>query len=139
MAFVDIYFSLGSNLGDRRGNILRGLEGLDKELGTTNRAISKLIESKPQGFKSRNDFINCCARYRVYREEDTILQCERILDLCKRLESEAGREDHPLFDKDGNRIYQDRQLDIDILFFGKDLYDKVFYAIRRINYNRKKK
>ncbi len=26
-----------------------------------------------------------------------------------------------------------------ILFFGKDLYDKVFYAIRRINYNRKKK
>ena len=34
-----------------------------------------------------------------------------------------GRTDLPEYDADGNRIYHSRVIDIDILFFGKEIID----------------
>ncbi|MBQ2150613.1 MAG: 2-amino-4-hydroxy-6-hydroxymethyldihydropteridine diphosphokinase, partial [Bacteroidales bacterium] len=50
MAFVNIYFSLGSNIGDRERNIMEALRLMDEAFGVHYSALSRLIETKPMGF-----------------------------------------------------------------------------------------
>ena len=57
-----VYLSLGSNLGDRRANILSAVGELDRSLGRPHSAISSLIETSSWGFEGA-DFINCAVLY----------------------------------------------------------------------------
>ena len=41
-----------------------------------------------------------------------------VLKICKRIERAMGRKDAPEYAADGSRIYHDRIIDIDILFYG---------------------
>lgn len=41
-----------------------------------------------------------------------------ILEICKSIERRLGREEKPLYDEEGRRIYTSRPIDIDILLFG---------------------
>lgn len=106
-----VYLSLGSNLGDRRANILSAVGELDRSLGRPHSAISSLIETRSWGFEGA-DFINCAVLY------ETELPPEELLSVCKRIEREMGRRENPEFDTAGHRIYHDRVIDIDILLYG---------------------
>ena len=119
MAFVSVYFSLGSNLGDRIGNLEEALLRLDKALGCHWTALSKVIETKAWGFNGAK-FLNAAVMYRIFRENDTEAQALGILAECKRIEKEMGREEDLEFDADGRRVYHSRLIDIDILFFGTE-------------------
>ena len=44
---------------------------------------------------------------------------ENILRICKQIERSMGRTDAPEYDPDGSRIYHNRIIDIDILFYGE--------------------
>ena len=117
MAFVSIYFSLGSNLGDRRENILEALRRLDEALGAHWKALSRLIETKPVGFVG-GKFLNGVVLYRIPEGADAEQQARGLLETVKRIEREMGRTDPPEYDGAGNRIYHSRIIDIDILFVG---------------------
>ena len=120
MAFVNIYFSLGSNLGDREKNIEEALRRMDDALGVHYISLSRLIETRPMGF-SGGKFLNAAVLYRVFRpEEGEEADAIEILDKVKAVEMEMGRTDRPEFDSSGNRIYRSRIIDIDILFYGSE-------------------
>ena len=122
MAFVSVYLGLGSNLGDRQKNIERALELLDEGLGRHYTALSRLIETKAWGFKG-DKFLNACVLYRIYRKGSPEEQGREILALCKEIERALGRDDKPEFDADGRRVYHNRAIDIDILFYGTEHID----------------
>ena len=121
--YADLYLSLGSNLGDREANIREALKALNRSYGRY-KAVSGIIETEPQGFESENCFLNCCVRYRVRRwSQDLWLDCVHILARAKIVEKRLGRDvpehyDVQEYDEDGHRIYHDRPIDIDILFYG---------------------
>ena len=121
MAFVSIYLSIGSNLGDRKANILRALGMLDDALGCHYVSLSKMIETKPWKMKG-GKFLNCAVLYRVYAdpEKTPTRSCLDLLDICKDIERKMGRIDKEEYDAVGERIYHSRIIDIDILFYDSE-------------------
>lgn len=108
---MDVYFSLGSNLGDREGNLRKALSLMEERLGTKVKRLSSFYVNPSQGFDGQ-EFINCVALF------DTDEECENILKICKEIESEMGRNEIIEYDSEGKRIYHDRIIDIDILLYG---------------------
>ena len=125
MPFVNIYFSLGSNLGNREANILEALGRMDEAFGKHYTALSRLIETEPMGFRG-GKFLNAAVLYRLPAPE-LVEGAEGhalwILHRIKEIEREMGRTDPPEYDPAGKRVYHSRIIDIDILFFGKETID----------------
>jgi 2-amino-4-hydroxy-6-hydroxymethyldihydropteridine diphosphokinase len=122
MAFVSVYLGLGSNQGNRLQNLTQALERLDKGFGCHYTALSRIIETKAWGFKG-DKFLNACVLYRIFRKGTPEEQGHEILALCKDIERQLGRNDAPEFDAEGRRIYRNRTIDIDILFYGNERID----------------
>lgn len=123
MAFINIYFSLGSNLGDRERNMTEALRLLDDSLGVHYSALSKLIETEPMGF-SGGKFLNGAVLYRVRRPEIPVEEAAlELLDRVKEIERSMGRMDIPEYSSSGERVYHSRLIDIDILFYGSERVD----------------
>ena len=134
MEFVDVYFSLGSNLGDRKENILNALAMMDKAFCTKRKAVSSIIETPAYGF-SGPSFLNCAALYRLCRTGENAEQgALHVLDICKWIEGRLGREEHSLYGESGERLYRSRPIDIDILFYGNARIDcgRPGYASQRL-------
>lgn len=92
---------LGSNLGDRAGNVRRAMRALE-QLGTVT-AASRLYASKPWGKTDQPDFCNAVVLL------DTALPPRELLRELKRLERKLGREP-------GER-WGPRVIDLDILTY----------------------
>jgi 2-amino-4-hydroxy-6-hydroxymethyldihydropteridine diphosphokinase len=131
MALVNVYFSLGSNLGDREANIFDALRRMDEAFGVHYSALSGLIETEPMGF-SGGKFLNAAVLYRLPVPErsrraggSTPLtnRAEVVLRQVKSIEREMGRTDPPEYDSEGKRVYHSRIIDIDILFYGREIID----------------
>lgn len=103
-----LFLSLGSNLGDKKENLMRTIEKLSSALGTP-AAVSSIIETEPWGFTSANSFFNCVAAF------DTPLSPTEILHITQETEREMGRTS-----KSVNGEYKDRIIDIDILLYGDE-------------------
>lgn len=116
MAAVDVTLALGTNLGDRETNIKVALNLLDLAFGSHYTALTPVLETAAVGFDGP-DFLNCIVRYRTSRRPHTVLK------LCKGVEKAMGRTDTPEYDDGGHRIYHDRIIDVDILFYGKARID----------------
>ena len=116
MKLVPVYFSLGTNQGDRQARIEEALRRLDAAIGRPYEALSSIIETPSWGFEGP-DFLNCVVRYRTARLPHTLLR------ICKRIERAMGRRDAPEYDAGGRRIYHDRPIDIDILLYGDERID----------------
>ena len=119
MGLVNVYFSLGSNLGDREANIAGALRRMDEAFGTRYISLSTMIETEPMGF-SGGKFLNAVVLYRMARKSG---QPSEILRKVKEIEREMGRTDRPEYDEAGERIYHSRPIDIDILFYGPEIID----------------
>ncbi len=63
-----LYLSLGSNMGDRKGNIRRALAMLEQKWGVPCEACSSLMETEPWGrWKGgATPFLNAVARFRLH-------------------------------------------------------------------------
>ena len=104
-----VYLSLGSNIGDRIGYIQQATSLLG---GVENISIirtSAFYETEPWDMDSPNWFVNAVV------ELKTSLSPQNLLAECKRIETLLGRSDKPSSD------YKDRTIDIDILFYGKEI------------------
>lgn len=118
---IEIYLSLGSNLGDREGNIALAVKLLDQRIGVRHSALSKIIETEPWGGAEGGAFLNAAVRYEVPRAgQDAGLYCRALLEKCKEIERELGRKGGPEYFEDGTRHYRARTIDIDILFYGRE-------------------
>lgn len=122
MDMVQTYFSLGSNLGERRKNILSSVALMEEYFSLRATALSSIIETQPWGFESEDAFLNCAVRFDFpLCGISPSLHAHAILRLCKEIEKSLGREVHePIYDKEGRRIYSSRPIDIDILLYGEE-------------------
>ena len=93
---------------------------LNIELGTPYKAVSSLIETDPWGFESEERFVNAAVLYELDLKKGYNPEAEglMILEICKSIEKRLGRAGEPQHDARGERIYEDRPIDIDILLFG---------------------
>ena len=108
----ELVLLLGTNLGDREENIRRALEALDKAFGGRRVKLTKIIETEACGFDGP-PFLNAVVVYRSARKP------ENVLKICKQIERSMGRTDAPEYAPDGSRVYHNRIIDIDILFYGE--------------------
>lgn len=100
-----VYFSIGSNIGNRKRLVREAIALLNERVGEVERQ-SLLYETEPWGFDSPNKFINacvCCV---------TTLSPHQLLAITQHIERELGRTEKT---KDGE--YHDRIIDIDILLY----------------------
>lgn len=122
---VDLYLSLGSNMGDREDNIEKALSLLNVELKTPYKAVSSLLETEPWGFESDRKFLNAAVHYELRLKKGYNPEAEglMVLEICKDIERRLGRTGGPEYGEVGERIYHNRPIDIDILLFGDHRID----------------
>lgn len=100
-----VYLGLGTNLGDKEGNIREAVRRIGELIGTVE-CQSTLLVSEPWGFESENTFVNAAIRC------ITSLSPFEILNITQDIERAMGRT---LKSVDGQ--YHDRIIDIDILIY----------------------
>ena len=99
------YLGLGSNEGDRLAALSDAREALERR-GIEVVASSSAYETAPQGeVLEQPDFLNACLAI------ETDLAPEELLDLCKVVERELGREP-------GGVRHGPRPIDVDVLLLG---------------------
>ena len=103
---------MGSNLGDCRKNLERAIRLIDDRVGKVIRQ-SSFIETEPWGFESEHRFVNAvvlCETTKTPRE---------VLLLTQQIERDMGRRkvNGAGLMVNGQRIYTDRIVDIDILLY----------------------
>lgn len=99
-----VYLSLGSNLGNRKRNLGFAIDEIERRCGKID-SCSSFYSTAPWGFISDNEFVNMALAL------STDLEPSDLLAVLKSIEKDAGR---------GQKTgcgYEDRPLDIDILFY----------------------
>jgi 2-amino-4-hydroxy-6-hydroxymethyldihydropteridine diphosphokinase len=110
---VEVYLSLGSNLGDRMDNLAQAVDRLSQKL--TLKKLSSVYETEPLYIKEQPLFLN------TVLSANTRLAPFKLLSFIKGIESELGRQ--PSFQ------YAPRLIDIDILFYGDRIIDTLELTI----------
>lgn len=123
-----VYILLGSNLGDREQYLSDAvMELMDRlmpdylEVASLAEAVntSDVIETEPVGFSCPDKFLNqsfCCL---------TEYEPQQVLKICQEIETELGRvRTGAQYNEKGERIYQSRCIDIDILSMEKQNGEK---------------
>lgn len=106
-----VYLSLGSNLGDKENNIEKAIVLLNDKLGDI-LLKSSFFYSKAFEFESESDFVN-----NVILVQTSFSPFE-TLAITKKIELELGRTQKSI-----NKVYKDRIIDIDILYFNDEIID----------------
>jgi GTP cyclohydrolase-4 len=99
---VEIYLALGSNLGDRMGNLASAVEHLSQKVNI--KKVSSVYETEPVYYKEQPLYLNAVL------SAVTKLGPFALLNFVKSIESDLGRQ--PSFRN------APRTIDIDILFYG---------------------
>jgi len=105
MAVHTVYLGLGTNLGDKEGNINEAYRCIEQRIGRIVRR-SSLVQTKPWGFDSENNFLNSAVCV------NTELSPKALLKATQKIERLMGRTHKSV---DGE--YHDRIIDIDILLY----------------------
>ena len=100
-----VYFSLGSNLGDKSENLNKAIKLMEEQIGALVRQ-SAFLETEPWGFESDYSFVNAAICM------ETELEPLEVLAKTQEIERELGRTA-----KSVNGEYHDRIIDIDILLY----------------------
>lgn len=113
LAVETVYLSLGSNVGDRLGNLNTAIDQL-RNFGQVI-SVSSFYETEPVEFTAQPWFINCAVKL------DTEKTPKQLLADILALERQMGR--HRTQEKGP------RPIDIDILLFGDSVIDRVDLTI----------
>lgn len=97
-----VYLGLGTNLGNREGNLQKAIRLIGDRVGKVTRQ-SSFIETEPWGFQSDHRFLNAVILC------ETALTPREVLTVTQQIERDMGRK------KKG--VYHDRHIDIDILLY----------------------
>ena len=102
-----VYLSLGTNMGDKKKNLLEAIEKIGKLENTKVTSQSTILETEPFGYIEQDMFLNACI------EIKTLFTPQELLEKLLSIELEMGRVRTI---KWGPRI-----IDIDILFFDDEI------------------
>lgn len=102
------YLGLGSNVGDRLGNLTTAVELLGDRLSVLR--SSRVYETTPIGGPEQDDYLNAVI------EVGVLLDARELLDACLEVEEQMGRV---RTERWGPRI-----IDIDLLTFGDQVIDE---------------
>jgi 2-amino-4-hydroxy-6-hydroxymethyldihydropteridine diphosphokinase len=108
VAETTVYFSLGSNIGDREKNLRTAIAGLIEAKARVTR-VSSFYETEPVDFREQPWFLNCVV------QGETELQALDLLRALRGIESRMGSK--KLVPK-GPRL-----IDLDILLYGDETID----------------
>jgi 2-amino-4-hydroxy-6-hydroxymethyldihydropteridine diphosphokinase len=104
------YLGLGSNVGDRRANLQAAVDALPGH-GALVLACSSTYDTDPVGeILEQPSFLNACVRI------ETALGPEELLDACKAIERDLGR------DLQSTVRHAPRPIDVDLLLLGDEPY-----------------
>lgn len=113
--FITSYIGLGSNLGDRAGNLLLAVRGL-MEASFFVYKLSGIYETEPVGIDTDKKFLNMVAEIRV-----TNITPNQMMARLLRIEYLLGRTD--------KSQKKPRTVDLDILFFGDVRMESEFLTL----------
>jgi 2-amino-4-hydroxy-6-hydroxymethyldihydropteridine diphosphokinase len=102
--YINVFLSIGSNIGDRMTNLRQALGLIEKNIGKVAKK-SHIYETQPWGEPNQDAFLNQVVMI------NTSLEPREMLEKITRIEREMGRERK---EKWGPRV-----IDVDILFYGK--------------------
>lgn len=108
-SFTTTYISLGSNQGNRLSHLNQAIQLIFKRIGKIT-AVSNLYKTPAWGFDGE-DFLNACV------EVSTRFSAETLLQQLLAIEIDLGRIRIP------QKGYQNRIIDLDIIFFGEEKHD----------------
>ena len=112
---VTAYISLGSNLGDRAGNLLLGVRAMMEANFEVSR-LSAIYETEPVGVENHGLFLNMVAEARV-----TGITPEQMMARMIRIEYLLGRKQ--------KNEKAPRTVDLDLLFYGNLQYQSPFLTV----------
>ncbi len=101
-----VHLSMGSNMGDRKANIKRGITFLKETAIVLDTSL--FYETQPVDFLEQEWFLNIAVKM------ETPLNPFQLLKEIKSIEKRVGR-------KESNIRFGPRILDIDIIFFDKEI------------------
>lgn len=101
---------MGSNVGDRELNLLRGVAEVGKLSGTRVTGLSSFYDTEPVGMVRAENFLNA-----VLKIESTLSPDELLAELMRIETTVFGRERSGDLDS--------RRMDLDILFYGDKVID----------------
>jgi len=107
---IDAVVGLGTNLGDRLGNLAEALRLIDELEPCTVVAVSHAYETTPWGISDQPPFANAAAVIR------TTLRADDLLGQLQEIEQSMGREA-------GGPRNGPRLIDLDVLLFGDEEWD----------------
>jgi len=102
-----VYLSLGSNVGDREGNLNTAVDRL-RALGEVV-AVSSFYETEPLEFTAQPWFLNCAVKLDTEKTPKQLLA--GILEIEQQLGRRRGQQKGP------------RTIDLDILLFGDSIVE----------------
>ena len=102
-----VYLSLGSNMGDKRENLIEAIKRIGELESTEVIKSSTILETKPFGYIEQDNFLNACL------EVKTLLTPQEFLSSILKIELDMGRVREI---KWGPRV-----IDIDILFYDNEI------------------
>lgn len=111
-----VYLGLGTNIGNRRGNLVRAAALLAERVGDI-LALSGFMETEPWGFESANLFLNAAIKM------ETSLMPDDLLSVTQAIEREMGRE------RKSDGAYHDRVIDIDILLYDDRVIERPGFVV----------
>jgi 2-amino-4-hydroxy-6-hydroxymethyldihydropteridine diphosphokinase len=114
---ITAYISLGSNQGDRAGNLLLAVRGL-LEASICVTRLSAVYETEPVEIDSASDFLNQVAEVHV-----TNVSPEQMLARMLRIEYLLGRKRQSTTKK------EPRTVDLDLLLYGNSLHETEFLTL----------
>lgn len=108
---MHVYFSLGTNLGDKEQNLRLAIQRIEERIGKVI-SLSAFYATAPWGFSSENMFLNAAVCV------ETSFPPLSVLRLTQEMEREIGRAN-----KSVNGVYSDRLIDIDLLLYDNLVLD----------------
>lgn len=106
------YVGLGSNLGDRSGILRSALDALGERTGIQLVAVSRLIETEPEGPPDQGRYLNGAATIL------TRLSPRELLTAMLEIETAHGR------DRSTETRWGPRRLDLDLLMYEDQIIDE---------------
>lgn len=110
--WTPVYVGVGSNIGNRRKYIDDAFAGIRNDRFCRKAYMSELFDTEPYGFKDQDNFLNGVICF------DTLYSPEELLKFLQGLENKGQRN------RETEKRWGPRTIDLDILFYGDDVIQK---------------
>lgn len=115
---IDIYISLGSNIGNREENLRKAVDLIRSNPGIKIIKVSSIYETEPMYLKEQNSFYNIVLQARADKKVGPF----GLMGFLKGIEYDMGR-------KRSEKKYGPRIIDLDLLFYGEIFIESDFLTV----------